>query len=574
MTNRSPLNKKTRQQRLSWLILISFLAGGGLIFRFFKEGVIRHNEYFALAENQYLIRQELPSKRGRILVGEMNSDELYPIASNEQKYVLLATPRNIKDPKAVAEKLSKIIDLPADEIFSKINNDRLYVPPIVKRLSEEKREALERLNLGGILLLPEQIRFYPEGNLASHVLGFVNGENRGQYGIEGYYNEELTGYSGSIVAEKDTLGRYIDVDKRNAPRDGADLVLTLDHNIQYMAQEKLAEGVQKYQAESGSIVIMNPKTGDILAMTSFPDYDPNSFSQIAKEGKIDFFINPATAKVWEPGSVFKPIVMAATIDSGKVQPETQEVFSNMVWVGSYDIHTARDEAFGRETMTQILENSDNVGMVWVANQLGNDNFYKYIKAFEFGEKTGIFLDKEQVGSVLDLKKWSDINRATMSFGQGISVTSLQMTRAISAIANKGTLPVPRIVKKIIKPEEGEKELEIKPGKPAISEDTARKLTAMMVSVVERGHAKKAQIPGYKVAGKTGTAQVPNPDGGYYEDRTIRSFGGFAPAEDPAFVMLVKLDNVKVGEFAESSAVPLWRDMAEWLLKYMKISPIE
>jgi cell division protein FtsI/penicillin-binding protein 2 len=318
---------------------------------------------------------------------------------------------------------------------------------------------------------------------------------------------------------------------------------------------------------------MDPKTGAILAMTSKPDYNLNEFNKVA-EAKNDYlFKNPAISGLYEPGSTFKSIVMAGAIDKGLVEPDTEEVFGKSIQVGSYEIGTAEDKAFGRETMTDVLVHSDNVGMVWVGNQMGNDVLYDTIKNFGFGEKTNIDLKGEESGVVRDKEKWRDINRATYTFGQGVSVTPLQLIAAYGALANGGKLMQPYIVKAVKNSEGNITETKPKEVRQVVSPETATKLSAMMVEVVNRGTGHHAKVDGYKIAGKTGTAQVPNPDGGYFpDDIKIGSLAGYAPAGDPKFVMLVKLDKPTKAEWGETSAGPMFGQMDKWLLNYLEVRP--
>ena len=417
--------------------------------------------------------------------------------------------------------------------------------------------------------MPESRRFYPEGDMASQVLGFVNDSNQGQYGLEGYYNDELAGLGGQIYAEKDVLGRYFNIGQKVDPKDGSDYILTIDRNIQFKAENIIKGAVKKFQADSGSIVILEPKTSAVLAMAASPTYNPNEFNMVSEEDQ-DIFNNPIIAKPWEPGSVFKPLIMASAINEGLVQPDTKEVFSNKISVDSYEIHTSTDEAYGEETMTQVLENSDNVAMVWISEKLGKETEYKYLKDFGFGRKLGIELDTENPGDVLDVKKWSNTQRATISFGQGITTTPLQLVNAMGAIANGGVLMKPYVVSEVQNSEGKNDVNQPQEVKRVLNTDVANKVKDMMVSVVVNGHGKNAGVEGYKVAGKTGTAQVPAPGGGYYKDRHIGSFVGFAPADDPKFVMLVKLDNPKNVDWAESSAAPTFGEMAAWLLDYFRV----
>lgn len=554
------------KKRLNIIIGLVMLMAVLVSFRLFQKQILEHATYLASAEEQYIIKKDLPAQRGIIYTSDM-----FPLATNRQFYQVLAVPSNVKNPDETAQKLASILGMTKKEIFEQINNNKNYVPPLKHGLTEEEGDKIAALKLTGVIVLPEAKRFYPENELAAHVLGFVNSSGDGQYGIEGYFNDEIKGYGGEIYAEKDTRGRYFNIGEKIEPKNGSDYVLTLDHNIQYQAEKIIQQAIKDYQADSGLLIISEPKTGAILAMAAFPDFDPNKFNEVSQD-KQDVFNNSIISSAWEPGSVFKPLIMAAAINEGKVQPDTEGVFSNMVTVDSYEIHTSTDKAYGRETMTQVLENSDNVAMVWVSEQLGKDLEYQYLKDYGFGRKTGIELDTEATGDVLDVKKWSNTQRATIAFGQGISVTPVQLVAAVGTIANGGKLMKPYVVSEVDDPS-GKKDIrQSQEVKRVINTDTAVKVKDMMVSVVENGHGKKAAVEGYKVAGKTGTAQVPNPKGGYYDDRHIGSFVGFAPADDPKFVMLVRLDQPKNVKWAEESAAPTFGEMAKWLLDYYRVPP--
>lgn len=556
------------QKRLNFIIFLVFLAAAGLGFRLFQKQIVEHSSYIAAAEDQYIVKKELPAQRGKIYASDM-----FPLATNRQYWQVLAVPGNIKNPDEVAEKLAPILNIPKKDIFEIINNDKNYVPPLKHGLTEEEGDKIAELKISGVLVLPESKRFYPEGKTASQILGFVNFEGEGQYGIEGYFNNQLKGYGGEILAEKDIKGRLFNIGAKIEPQDGSDYILTLDHNIQYKAEEIIEEAVEKYNADSGYIGIMNPSTGQILAMAGVPSYDPNMFNEVPL-GQQGVFNNPAITAAWEPGSVFKPLIMAAAINEGKIEPDTEGTFSNYVTVDSYEIHTSTDEAYGKETMTQVLENSDNVAMVWVSEQLGKDLEYRYVKDYGFGRKTGVELDTEATGTVLDVKKWSNTQRATIAFGQGITVTPIQFLTAFSSIANGGKLMKPSIISEIINSNGRKESIQSQEVKTVLNDKTAEKLRNMLVSVVENGHGQAAKVEGYQIAGKTGTAQIPKPSGGYYDDRHIGSFIGFAPADDPKFIMLVRLDQPKNVKWAEESAAPTFGKMASWLLNYMGVSPKE
>jgi cell division protein FtsI/penicillin-binding protein 2 len=320
---------------------------------------------------------------------------------------------------------------------------------------------------------------------------------------------------------------------------------------------------------------MDPKTGGILAMASWPSYDPNKFNEVSRDQQ-SIFLNPTVSLNWEPGSIFKPIVVSAAINGKFVEPDSKPSpeeggFSNKVVVDGYEIHNALDKPYGFETVTQILENSDNIGMIWVANKVGNNFLGDFFKKIGLGSKTGIDLAGEASGQVRPWKTWRDVNRATISFGQGISTTPIQIVQDYAMIANKGKMVKPHVLDKVIESSGQQREYQGADPVPIITEEDAKKVTEMLVSVVENGHGKKAKVDGFRVAGKTGTAQIPRPEGGYEEGQSIGSFAGFAPADDPKFVMLVKFDRPKNVEWAESSAAPIFGEMADWLLNsYLKL----
>lgn len=559
-------------KRISFLIGIIIFVSLVYSYQLFTKSVLEHGHYIALAQDQYIIEKELPSSRGLIYaVDKKIASGYYPMAINEEKYQILAIPKNIHNKKQVAKELSLKLNIEENELFEKINNDKLYIPPIAHKLDKNKADEILNLKFAGVMVTSEEIRSYPEDNLASQVLGFVDAEGKGRYGVEDYYNNELTGSSGEVVAEKDTLGRLISIGKETKPQNGANLYLTIDRNIEYMAQKYLDDALQEFKADNGSVTIVEVDTGKVLAMVASPNFNPNSYNETARDHP-DYFINPIVSDVWEPGSVFKTVSVATALDLGKIEPDTEEVFSNTVVVQGYEIHTAQNKAFGRETMTQCLENSDNVCLVWIMDKVGNDDFLDYIGKFGFGQKTGIDLGSDSIGLILEKKNWRDISRATISFGQGISVSPLQMTMALAALGNGGYLMKPYVLDKMIKSDGEIIENQPQEIRQVISSETSKKITAMMISVVENGHGKKAKVAGYQIAGKTGTAQIPNQEGGYSEEDHIGSFGGFFPADNPKFAMLVKLDKPKNVEWAESSAAPTFGKIAQWLLNYYQIKP--
>lgn len=560
-------------KRFYILVSIILMLNLILVLRLFQKQILEHDELVALAKKQYLIEETLPSQRGKIYISDYyGSDSYLSIATNITFYSVLAVPKNIQNPQEIAQELAPFIDLSEKEIFQKINNNKVYIPPLQKKVDKKTARKIEKLNLGGVLLIPGLYRYYPESTLVSHTIGFVDADGNGQYGIEGYYDNELRGKSGKFYSRRDTFGQYIDILGKDQTTPGDNLYLTIDRNIQFIVEEKLEEAVKKLGARAGSIIIMDPNSGAIMAMANYPDFDINQYSRVESN---EIFNNLAINSIYEPGSVFKPFVVAGGLEEDKIEPETSGVFGSSIKIGSYTISTSTGEAYGRETIGQILEHSDNVGMVFVGREMGRENLNKYINRFGFRDRSGIDLISETNSKVLDFEEWREINFATMCFGQGIAVSPLQLISAMSSIANGGKLYQPYVVDRIESRSNTKSQTKAKIIRQTISQETAEEVKKMLIRVVEKGHGKAARVREFKVAGKTGTAQIPNPSGkGYIEDQNIVSFVGFAPADDPKFTILVKLDSPRGLPWAESTAAPVFGEIAEWLLSYLQIMPTE
>ncbi|MBI2589979.1 penicillin-binding protein 2 [Candidatus Berkelbacteria bacterium] len=560
------------RQRLNILVGGVILIAALISWRLLQKGVIEHPLYAAQAENQYEISKELPSRRGTIYAQDYELGRRVPMASTEERFDISVVPRNVKDKPAAAQILATIFNLEKEEVLTAISNERLYLPPLVRGVPKEKRDEIVSQGFAGLLVEKRHERVYPENQLAAQLLGFVNREGAGNYGIEGYYDRELRGVSGSVVGEKDTLGRIISTLQKVAPEDGIDVELTLDHNVQFAVEERLYRGVEESGASGGQVVIMNPTSGEIIALGGTPSFDPNKFSEFASQP--DRFRNPVIGTTYEPGSIFKPLIMASAIDLGKVEPDTTETFNKSVTVQGYEIHTALDKAYGNETMTQVLENSDNVGMVWVSGKMSNEELRNKLTSFGIDEKTGIDLAGEDAGLLLALPLWREIHRATIAFGQGVSVTPMQIVRAWAALINGGKLVTPHVVKAVT----GERSITLAADAPikegVISQETSSKVRGMLESVVKNGPYGRTRIKGYRIGGKTGTAQIASDQGGYSETDYTHSLIGFFPVDEPKFLILVKLDKPKNAEFAESTAGPIFHDIAQYLFGYYKIPPTE
>lgn len=433
------------------------------------------------------------------------------------------------------------------------------------------------ITINGLGQSSRDYRYYPEKNIGANMLGFVSLENdddligRGQYGLEGAFDDILMGRTGSMKGErsanKTTILQGRDYQQQT---NGSDLILTIDRSIQNIACSKLLATVAKHQADSGSVIIINPKTGAILAMCSAPDFDPNNF-QLVKD--LRQFNNQPTFEAYEPGSIFKAITMAIGIDQGKVTPQTTYNDAGSVMVGKNKINNSDFKGRGVVNMVRVLQDSLNTGMVYILNRLGIDVFRDSLKKFGFGRPTGIELESESPGNLNNLyrKFGQEINAATASFGQGINVTTLQMAMAFGALANDGKLMKPYLVEEIVAPDGSRIKAEPQLVEQVVSPQAARTVGGMLVNVVEDGHGKKAKVDGYYVAGKTGTAQVPSKDGrGYLTNINIGSFAGYAPVEDPIFVMVVRIDHPRGVVWAESSAAPLFGEIANFILKYKQV----
>lgn len=547
---------------LVFVLLISFLA-----LRLAQKQLLEHSTYQTLAREQQYQQKELIGRRGQILVKD-GGTATYPLATNQTEFSVNVVPSQVTDKEVAAEELGKILEIEPAIILKDIDNDKLYVPPIGK-IDYDRSKRLEELALPGVYLTPDPTRFYPEDRLAAQVLGFVNADGEGQYGIESYFDDLLHGSVGSVGQAKNATGQELalGVASYTPPQDGDDVVLTIDRNVQFKVEEALDAMVTRFSADGGSITVMDPKTGAIVAMASRPTFDPNRFGAF----DVAAFTNQAISGTYEPGSTFKTIVMASALDKGAVTPDTPYRGTASIKVADREIFNAERRPYGNGTMTDVIERSDNVGMVQVVQRLGGQSLYDYVKRFGFGTPSGLELSGEVTPSLPALSDLTEVRLATMSFGQGISVTPVQLLTAVGSFANQGKLVQPHIVDRIQRRGGSVEVIEPKVVRQAISPRAASQITGMMVRVVEAGAGRPAAVPGYRVAGKTGTAQIAA-GGAYEQGATIGNFVGFAPADNPRFVMLIKVDRPKGVTFAEESAAPTFGDIATFLLQYYNVPP--
>ena len=562
--------------RIYALVFFVIFVGLIIIIRLYSLQVVAHKSYQLFADNQHIVSKILVPKRGEIFLKEGRGE--YPLAVNRDLQMAYLVPKEVDNKEEIVSKIPKILGIEEDLVREKISNSEDMFEVLKHKLSEKEASEIRELKLSGVYLSPEPFRFYPSGELASQVVGFVGSDGEkeiGRYGLEAYFEDELRGKEGKLNQERDTGGRWISIaDRQMDPaEDGSSIVLTIDHTVQYEVEKIIKETVEKHGADNGSAIVMDPKTGKILAMANFPNFNPNDYS---KTEDMSSFMNNSVNLPYECGSVFKTITLAMGIDDGKINSDSTYVDTGLVKEAGYGIKNSDEKSYGTQTMTQVLEKSLNTGAIYVEKMVGNKKFAEYIKRFGFGEKTGIELPSESMGNIKNLDAVKrDIQFFTASFGQGITVTPIQLINAYAAIANKGMLMKPQIVEKIIHADGSQEEVKPQEIRKVISEDAANQVSKMLRSVVTNGHGKRADVPGYLVGGKTGTAQVASTTAkGYEEGITIGSFAGYAPIDDPQFAVLIKIYHPKDVQWAESSAAPAFGKIMKFLLEYYKVEPTE
>lgn len=552
------------------------MAGIVIIGRLYVLQVVGREKWVAMAEEQHMIAQALRAERGSIALRD--GDKSYPVAVNREYKLAYVIPKLVDDVAGTAVALSAVLGVEEAMVRERLSDRADPFEIIKKKISPEEEAKLQELHLKGVNFLPEIYRYYPSGELASKVIGFVGPSDLGEigiYGVEAGWNSELHGKDGVLSQERDAAGRWIALTDREhvEPEDGESLVLTIDRVVQYEVEKILSEAREKFNADTASAIVLEPKTGKILAMASVPQFNPNEYGQTED---ISLFMNPVISLPYESGSVMKPITMAIGIEEGKVSPTTEFVDTGVVQEAGYSIQNAEGKVYGRSSMTRVLEQSINTGVMYVERLVGHAGFRDSLRRFGFGAKTGIRLPAENSGNLHNLDNLkSTIQFMTASFGQGITVTPLQLAMAYGVLANDGILMKPEIVDRTINREGQAQAIEPEEVRRVLSQDTARQMGEMLRSVVVNGHGKRADVPGYLVGGKTGTAQVAKSGSkGYDENITIGSFAGYAPINDPRFVVVVKFDNPKDVQWAESSAAPTFGAIMQFLLSYAKVPTTE
>lgn len=559
------MSQKSAKLRLI-LILIFFAAFYILILeKLFFWQVIKADVLKEVSAKQSSDILKIQAKRGEILFSDN-----FPLGTNKTSYLLYANPKVVEDADKYSKLLSSVLEVNESTISAQLKKNLFWVR-LASRLEDSKKQKIEGLRLRGLGFQEISDRYYPEASMAAHLVGFLGknktDENQGFFGLEGFYNSQLSGRDGSLYVVKDALGHPVVNDIREEKKiDGRNLILSLDRTIQYIAKKRIKEGVEKYEAEGGSIIVMEPKTGKILAASSVPDFDPQHYYNFDAPS----WKNPIISDLYEPGSTFKVLVMSAALDTGKVKPDTKcDTCAGPIPIYEYSVSTWNKKYFPNSTMTEVIQHSDNTGMVFAGRRLGRDNLLKYLEDFGIWDNTGVDLQGEVSAEKRDI--WREIDLATASFGQGISITPLQLATAVNAIANGGKLMKPYLVQEII--EEDGNRIQIKPEvkKKVIKESTAKVMTWMMVNAVEKGEAKWTKLPNYSIAGKTGTAQIPVA-GHYDPNETIASFVGFFPAEDPKITMLVLVKKPKTSVYGSETAAPIFFATARDIINYLGIPP--
>ena len=525
--------------------------------------LVRHSEYFARAQRQQQRTIEITPKRGAIYDRNM-----HPLAMSVSVESAFAVPSEIGDNKSMAAQLlSGALGIPRDVLETRFESGGSFVW-VLRKLPPDKAEAVRALNLKGVYLQAENQRYYPKRDLASHVLGFVDLDEKGLGGIEYALDNVIRGKSERIVVMADAKQRWFDGGAAQKDQ-GANVVLTIDEKIQYIAERELAAAIAKTHALAGTVIVQNPTNGAILALANWPKFNPNSPNDVRADSRMD----RAVSAIYEPGSTFKLITLAAAFDQNLTDPD--EVFdceNGSVIVAGHRIHDHKP--FKLLTVSEILAKSSDVGAIKIAIRLGAPKFYEYIRAFGFGQQTGVELPGESKGLLKKIENWSGVSIGSISMGQEVGVTPMQLVTAVSAIANGGTLYKPHVVAELRR---GDQPLSLNgplaagDPKEVIRPETAATLRRLMEGVILNGTGPLARLDGWTAAGKTGSAQKIDPATGRYSPtQLVASFTGFAPINDPAVTIVVSLDSPVGQHEGGQVAAPVFKRIAEQVLSYLNV----
>ena len=520
---------------------------------------VRGGDLRADARTQQVTTLEVPGDRGRLL--DRNGQIL---AASEDAATIVATPYQVVDPEGAAMKLAAALPVTIDEVSEALADRDSGFAYIARKVSLEEAEKVEALDIEGISVVPDSRRIYPQGELASQVIGAVGEDNKGLTGLEQSEDEILGGAGGTQEVIHDARGEPIRFETVEAPSVGDDVRLTIDAAVQDATEEAIAEAGEHYEAEGASAVVMDPRSGEVLAMANWPGFDPSDLST-AGEREL---ANRATGFTYEPGSTFKAFTVGAALEERVVQPGTSFHLPSTLKVADREIEEAHARPPIDATVAEILAQSSNVGAVLIGQELGEEKFDEWVRRLGFGEPTGIEYPGEEQGIVPELDEYSGSSIGNLPIGQGLSVTPLQMAAGYAAIANGGTLVQPRLITEA----GGEARTPESSGERVLSAPTSRRLRGMLEGVLDPGGtAAEVEVPGYDLAGKTGTAEKAE-DGGYSETDYVASFVGFAPAADPQLLVAVMVDEPTYVHTGAEVAAPVFGQIAEFALPYLGISP--
>ncbi len=582
----SSSTQNTRRRLIYFALIVFGLVFGG---RLFHIQVISGGHYKALAQAEQLRKFEIPADRGIVYI--QDNGEKYPLVLNQNYRTVFADPRYIESPEHVALELSKILGGKAEEYVDLVSQPEKVYVVIAKNVEPEKADRIEKLELAGVGFQDSPKRVYPEGSLASQILGFVNDEGAGQYGIEGILDEELSGTPGMLRAVTDTRGIPLTTsDSENIEqlaKDGTSVVLTIDRSVQQAVENAVKEGVERIGGKSGSAIVLDPKTGAIIAMANYPTYDPAKFFEVENQ---EYFGNDVISDAYEPGSVMKPFTMAAGLQTKAVAPSTTFYDSGSVQIDDRTIYNAEERSWGQRDMNDVIRLSINTGVVFVVQQLGggeiNDkarnSLYNFLtNNYRFGARLGIAQPNENPGLIYapDHEQGNNVRYSNMAFGQGMTATMLQISSSFAALVNGGDYYQPRLIHSRIDGDTGEEVINEPQiiSNNAVTEEVAKQVRSMLISVVESGGGYYAKRAGYTIGGKTGTSQLIEPDGTYSTSRYTGSFVGFissgGTSDTPDYVVMTRVVEPKVAVAAGAdAAAPVFGDIADFLIDHYQIAP--
>jgi cell division protein FtsI/penicillin-binding protein 2 len=569
--------KEWRIKTVFGIFFILFLL---VIWKLVQWQIINYDKYRVLAEQQRTINMEMSSPRGSIYSADGST-----LAYNQPAWGVYVNVKDIRDGKDSRSKyeiirlISPVLEISEDILDERINMSLNYVP-LKHKVSEDTVSALKEIGISSLRYEQEEKRVYPEGRMASHIIGFVGkddiGRESGRYGIEGYFDGDLSGKKGFVTAEKDTFGRLIVTGELESivARKGRDITLTIDRGLQRIVEKGIRKGVEDFEARSGTVIVMDPKTGAILAMANYPNYDPNEYWNIKDSSILN---NLAVSHVYEFGSVSKIFTAAAVVeeDSSNLKAKV-EAHTGCIEILDKTVCNWNRQNHGEESLVEVLQKSCNVGTYYFARKIGSQKLYDYLLSFGIGKASDITLQEDATSFLKDWRKWSELDLATASFGQAISATPIQIISGISAIANGGERMQPHIVSTIT---DDDRIIEFEPqiASTPVSKDTADSVTDMMVEVMKDGGFQwyVQDITNYHLAGKTGSGQVPYQDRpGYDPTKVNTTFVAYDARPERKFIMLVGLQEPQVGGYASDTAVPVWVSIFKELSVYMGITPIE